>query len=294
MQHKTLFEQLAQWGHAATPELFQQTRALFSPLVAQPDERRVQRDVVYGPDARHRLDVFSPAVASGAPVLLFVHGGGFIMGDKGKAGEAFYNNVGAWAAAQGFVGVTMTYRLAPAHGWPAGRDDVCAAVNWLAAHVAQFGGSPRDIFILGQSAGAVHVADAVATGGRSIRGAMMISGIYDVQRAARDPFQKAYYGADEQRYAAASSLDALVASDIPCLFAVCEYDPPDFQQQAQWLVERWVQKHGHWPAMHWLRGHNHLSSVTQIGSDFDTLGPHVREFILGKGIQTEGVVATSN
>jgi triacylglycerol lipase len=188
----------------------------------------------------------------------------------------------------------MTYRLAPAHGWPAGRDDVLAAVRWLAANVAQFGGSPRGIFIMGQSAGAVHVADAVAAAGTAIRGALMISGIYDVQRASQDAFQQAYYGADPARLAAASSLEGLVVSGIPSLFAVCEYDPPDFQRQAQWLVERWVRQHGHWPAMHWLRGHNHLSSVTQIGSEFDTLGPRIREFIADLGIQTIVGSTTSN
>ena len=52
--------------------------------------------------------------------MLVFHGGGFVMGDKRSTETPFYDNIATFAALHGFVGVTITYRLAPAHQFPAG------------------------------------------------------------------------------------------------------------------------------------------------------------------------------
>ena len=77
--------QLRSLGFELTPDQIQATFALMAPHAPRPGpEVEVHRDVAYGPDPRHRLDVFVPAAgADRAPVLVFVHGGGFVMGDKG-------------------------------------------------------------------------------------------------------------------------------------------------------------------------------------------------------------------
>ena len=118
-----LSAQIRALGCEMTPAQIEATRALLAPLAPRtgPDVT-VHRDVTYGPDPRHRLDVFVPSAGvARAPVLVFVHGGGFVQGDKGAPDAPFYNNVGLWAARSGCIGVTMTYRLAPAAPWPAGR-----------------------------------------------------------------------------------------------------------------------------------------------------------------------------
>jgi acetyl esterase/lipase len=279
MDRAAIFERLAAWGAAFTPDMMAGTQQLYAPLVQRPDEARVDRDLSYGDHERHRLDIFRPDRSDGgAPVLLFVHGGGFVMGDKGAAGAPFHNNIGAWASGLGLVGATMTYRLAPGHVWPSGGEDVARAAAWLRANVAQHGGDLGRIFIMGQSAGATHVADAVAAGAE-VAGAIMISGIYCPQRAERNDFQRAYYGADQAKWGDCSALEGLSATDLPCFYGVAEYDPPDFQRQAAWLVEDHVAERERWPAMHWLKGHNHISSVSQIGSEHDTLGPLIHQFI---------------
>jgi triacylglycerol lipase len=102
-----------------------------------------------------------------------------------------------------------------------------------------------------------------------------------VDRADRNDFQRAYYGDDESAWPKCSTLGALAVSALPCFHAVAEYDPPDFQRQAAWLVDAHVARHARWPEMHWLKGHNHLSTVAQIGSAHDTLGPLVRAYIDG-------------
>jgi triacylglycerol lipase len=122
------------------------TMALFAPLHARSDVSGVsiQRDQRYGAHERQRLDVFAPSTpaATPRPVLMFVHGGGFIGGDKRVPDRPFYDNVGLWAVRNGLIGVTLTYRLAPDHKWPAGSDDVAAAVQWARQNIRAIGGDP--------------------------------------------------------------------------------------------------------------------------------------------------------
>lgn len=275
--------QIRALGYELTLAQIEATMALMAPLAPRPgSDVEVHRDLVYGPDPRHRLDVFIPSAgATGAPVLVFVHGGGFVRGDKGAPDAPFYNNVGLWAARSGCLGVTMTYRLAPAAPWPAGSEDVGAAVGFLRAAIERWGGDPHRIFLMGQSAGAVHVAGYVANSPVHVAGAILISGIYDVTRAERNLFQAAYYGEDPSRFAEQSTLGKLAATTLPCLYTVSEFDPPDFQRQAAWLVEAYAARQGRWPRLIQLTGHNHLSSVLQIGSALDTLGPELLRFIVG-------------
>ena len=282
--------QLRALGQPFTPAQMVATREILAPRVARPDASRcaVQRDVAYGPDARHRLDVFVPVGASAAalrPVFVFVHGGGFVQGDKGTADAPFYNNVGAWAVAQGFVGVTMTYRLAPAHPWPAGSADIDRAIAWLHANIAAQGGDPQRIVLCGQSAGAVHVAGYLARHGSpaqsplQVAAAVLVSGIYDLSLVHSSPMHEAYYGADRSSDAARSTLPALVAARLPCLYVICENDPVEFQRQAARVVEACFAQRQQWPHYVYLDGHNHLSSVLQVGSDVDTLGPQMAQFM---------------
>ncbi|HJT88822.1 MAG TPA: alpha/beta hydrolase, partial [Bryobacteraceae bacterium] len=225
---KDLWARIRALGYELTPAQIEGTRALLAPLAPkQGPDIVVHRDVAYGPDPRHRLDVFVPAAgAVRAPVLVFVHGGGFVQGDKGAPDAPFFNNVGLWAARSGCLGVTMTYRLAPAAPWPAGSEDVGAAARFLHQSVIQWGGDPDAIFLMGQSAGAVHVAGYVAESPLHVAGAILVSGIYDVARAARNPFQAAYYGEDPARFPEQSTLGKLAETALPCLYTVSEFDPP--------------------------------------------------------------------
>ena len=61
------------------------------------------------------------------------------------------------------VGVTMTYRLAPQHQWPAGAQDVGQAVAWVAQNIGEYGGDPSRVVLAGHSAGATHVAGYLAS-----------------------------------------------------------------------------------------------------------------------------------
>jgi triacylglycerol lipase len=261
------------------------TREIYAPLVPRPAATQViGRDLQYGPDPRQRLDLLvtprSPAT------VVFVHGGGFIMGDKGDADAPFYNNVAAWALAQGYSAVNVTYRLAPAHPWPTGPQELAAIVDWLADELPRHDVDATRIVLMGQSAGGAHVAAYLAGQGLpadrapGIAGAVMVSGIYDVASFG-PPTDKefAYFGGDTSVYPARSTLPGLARSPVPCLFTVSELDPPPFQRQAARAVMACVEARGEWPPFVWLRGHNHLSSVLQLGAAVDNLGPELRRFI---------------
>ena len=141
-----------------------------------------------------------PADARSAPVLVWVHGGGFTRGDKGDATTWPNAHAGRMAAAAGMVGVTINYRLAPGHGWPAGGEDVLAAVGWCRANIARFGGDPQRIVVAGTSAGAAHVATALSLdpAPAGLCGAVLLSGLYGVT-PYDDPRDLAYFGDDTAR-----------------------------------------------------------------------------------------------
>jgi triacylglycerol lipase len=273
-------------GRAITPPMIEGTMALFAAAAPRPtpDVCLVRRDLSYGGDARHRLDVFSPLERSTPrPALIFVHGGGFVAGDKGGADAPFYNNIGAWAARHGCVGVTMTYRLAPGAPWPAGSDDVALAVGWLQQHAAEFGVDPRGLFVMGQSAGAAHVAGYIADvrhgAAEAVAGAIFMSGIYDLTRLTHSPFERAYYGEDATRFVGQSSLPGLLATSEPCLYSVAEFDPENFQRQADQVNAAHLEATGALPRMLYFTGHNHLSPALSLGGPDDDIGPSVASFI---------------
>lgn len=281
-------KEIAEIGQQFNPDVIGKSIALYAGEQASvtPPAAEIVRDLDYGPDARHRLDVFAPrANGKSRPVLMFVHGGGFIAGDKGAPDAPFYNNVGLWAVRQGYVGVNITYRLAPQHPYPAGGQDVGAAVAWVRENISQYGGDPKAIFLMGQSAGAAHVATYVTRtdfhpeSGPGVRAALLMSGIYDIPRAERNNFLQAYFGTEEKAYPAMSTLGGLVETRVPLLCSIAEFDPIDFMDQAMGLHSAMMVRHGRLARMLYLRGHNHISTVLQMGLEYDTLGPEIAAFI---------------
>jgi triacylglycerol lipase len=246
------------------------------------------RDLQYGPDPRHLLDVHSAhdpgadaAAAEPVPVLVFVHGGGFVSGDRHLPGTPYYDNVAAWAVRHGMVGVLMTYRLAPQHQWPAGAEDVGRAAAWIAGHIGSYGGDPARVVIAGHSAGATHVASYLAGHAgppAGVTAGALLSGIYDVT-IERSDAQVAYFGADSRLHASRSPLRGLVASAIPVMFAVAEVDPPFFHQQAAAALQAFLHRDGTLPPFAWVAGHNHISEVAASGIDDEPLGIPLLRFI---------------
>lgn len=107
----------------------------------------------YGPQARHKLDVYSPKDAKDRPVVVFFYGGSWTTGSR-----ALYRFVGAALAERGFVAVVPDYRLYPQVKFPLFLDDGALAVAWVQEHAHEFGGDPHRVVLMGHSAGAHEAA----------------------------------------------------------------------------------------------------------------------------------------
>jgi acetyl esterase/lipase len=277
-----------------TPELVATSWSLLKPFHDKVGylAPKIDRDQRYGAHVRHRLDVHTAgeedgtanhgAVDHGAPVLVFVHGGGFVGGDKNVPGSPAYDHIGAWAVRNGWVGVTITYRLAPEHTWPAGAQDVAAAVQWVRDNIASYGGDPSRIVVAGHSAGTVHVASFVVGQGDGsldgVRGACLLSGFYRIPDGAeRGPLEVTYFG--DKPSADVSSLPGLIETEIPLIFAIAERDPRFSQGQIATLTAAWYAAKGTVPQVIYSAGHNHISQIASVGVDDLAMGAQLARFV---------------
>jgi triacylglycerol lipase len=274
------------FGRELTPDLLGGTSMMMAQMFEGMDPQTIEDvDIAYGPDPRHRLDLYREQNIENAPVFVFVHGGGFIMGDKRSEQGPFYRNVGDYAARQGWIGVVPTYPLAPDHPWPAGPEALKRVVEWIGANVAEYGGDPERIVLSGQSAGAVHVASYVAhpayhaVPGGGIRGAVLMSGLYDTTVGEANDNHRAYYGTDAARYAEANCLPGLLSTQTPLCFTVSEFDPPMFQAEAARTVGAWGEAKGGFPEMHYLVGHNHLTPSQSLGTPVKDVEALLADFV---------------
>lgn len=108
----------------------------------------------YGEDARNMLDVYRPAAGvQHAPVIVFFYGGNWVSGKRQD-----YAFVGRALAARGFVVVIPDYRLYPQVRYPDFLVDGAAAVVWTVREIVAYGGDPKNVFLMGHSAGAYNAA----------------------------------------------------------------------------------------------------------------------------------------
>ncbi len=130
-----------------------------SPLLPEVTTRDVE---IEGPGGPIPLRIYRPPTErSVLPVVVFIHGGGWTVGDLGTYdGEASMHAVGAAA-----VVVSVEYRLAPEHPFPAAVDDVWAATRWVADHAGEIGGDAGRLAVAGDSAGG-NLAAVVAQSAR--------------------------------------------------------------------------------------------------------------------------------
>jgi acetyl esterase/lipase len=143
-------------------------------------------------DYRQALDVFSPAEVNNAQVVLVVHGGSWMMGDKNFYG--LYRGVGRYLAEKGMVAVLINYRLSPLVRYPAHVQDVARAYAWVCCNIGKYGGDPERIFLCGHSAGG-HLVALLATDDaylkdsalkltdrnrKALRGVIGVSGVYRI------------------------------------------------------------------------------------------------------------------
>jgi triacylglycerol lipase len=143
-------------------------------------------------------------------------------------------------------------------------------MSWISQEIAAFGGDSDRIVVIGQSAGASHVASYATLpnvlGDRAgLCGIVTLSGIYDFPTFGSTEWVLAYLGS-WARASAASSLRALAEMDLPHLVVCAEFDPAEFHEQAKVLFDARYAATKRIRDFLFLAGHNHVSEVVALGA----------------------------
>jgi acetyl esterase len=274
------------WNQSLRPDLSAMREAFAALHAAAPKDGVVEsKDVAYGPHPRNILDVYKPSRGGApAPVVIFVHGGAYVGGDK-----SYYGNVTTWFARQNVLGINATYRLAPAAKWPAATEDIAGMVKWTRENAARFGGDPNRIVLIGHSAGATHVANYIfnkslqPSGGPGVAGTVLISGRYRLSYDPADPNGKAmqaYFGDDAFAYDDRSAITHIKdAARIPLFTVIAEYELAGLDIMGAELLAGLCARDASCPRFTRLQKHNHGSEVFSFNTPDEQLGREILEFM---------------
>ena len=219
-------------GSGVFPGVF----AGMKPLQVPAGVRRIA-DVAYGADARQRVDVYVPEapLAARAPVIVMVHGGGWMVGNKALP-QVVENKAARWVT-RGAILVSVGYRLVPQVGPLEQADDVAHALATVQQLAPSWGADPARVVLMGHSAGAHLVALVGASPVIAQRaGALPWLGTVALDSAALDlsalmttrhaRFYDKVFGSDPALWHAASPTDVLAAGAPPMLL-VCSTQRAD-------------------------------------------------------------------
>ncbi|SHI36682.1 Acetyl esterase/lipase [Hymenobacter daecheongensis DSM 21074] len=249
--------------------------------VARPSRRTA--DLAYVPASdpafdteRHRLDVYAPRAQAAAPrpVVLFIHGGSWTSGSKD-----FYSFIGRRLAKQGVVAVIINYRLAPDVLVPAMADDCARATAWVVQHIADYGGDPQRLYLMGHSAGG-GLAALLATDDalfarhglaqNPVRGTLLDDpaglDMYDYLKKMQYPGDEQYlipFGKDPAVWKAMAPQYHVTAASPPFVIFVGGQTYPSISYSSERFRQR-LRELGHAPHFTVLPGKKHVPMVLQL------------------------------
>ena len=184
--------------------------------------------------SKGRLDLYLPRGVTRFPVIVAIHGGALVEGDKSS--QEF---VGRRFASAGIGTAVINYRLSPQVSHPAHVQDVAAAFAWVKRFIGEFSGQADNTFVVGHSAGA-YLAALLATDGRylashrltsgDIRGLVAVSGFFWVERVAPGR-PKSVWGEDKRAWVEASPPRHLGPTLPPTLLIYAASDEPARRRQ---------------------------------------------------------------
>ena len=273
-----LLKGIADIGPRFSEDILKQTIRLYEPYASKSiSPHKIALDFCYGKHPRQVLDLYESN--EGAPLLIFVHGGGFVAGGK-KINELFYSNVGHYFARRGVAVAMMNYRLAPEFTWPSAAYDIVQCLDWLKYH------RPRNqkFIVVGQSAGAAHVATYLTDNlffdhaAQHVAGAVLMSGFYNTL-SPMSPGAKSYFGDDALLLEQRSSILKVANIKIPLLLTLAQFDPPSIALQTLAFASQLTQIQQAAPPLNCLAGHNHVSTVLSIGSPQNEVGELLIKYV---------------
>ncbi len=202
------------------------------------------RDNVY--DAEHdlKLDIYAPAHAEHAPVVVYFYGGSWMHGKR-----QWYRWMGEALAAQGVVAMVADYRLWPAVRMDGFLHDGADAVRWARDHAAAFGGDPTRLFVMGHSAGG-HIAAMLATDAawlgavgmkpRDLAGWIGVAGAYDFLPLDEAAFVD-MFGSTPDEQARSQPVNFVNGDEPPALLLQGEADTVVYPEEAISMEGRYRQ-----------------------------------------------------
>ena len=246
----------------------------------------------YGSDPKQRLDLVKPAGASKVPVLLFVHGGGWSIGDKGHAA----GNKARWANSKGWAFAGANYRLVPQATVEQQAADIASAIAWLRANAAAQGLDADRIVLMGHSAGA-HLAALVGTDPQylkaagvpmgAVKGVVLLDGAgYDVPSQASaelnivKPMYEAAFGKDPRRQAALSPTRHAAAPNVARWLILPIERRQDSQAQSKGLADA-LSRAGASATVFAITDESHGSLNKGLGEAGDVATEQVERFLAG-------------
>ncbi|MDB5649557.1 MAG: hypothetical protein JWL62_1077 [Hyphomicrobiales bacterium] len=246
----------------------------------------------YGAHPRQCFELFKPAGdATGRPVVIFVHGGAFVEGDRNRSAEV-YSNVSVYFARHGIVALNMGYRLAPDAVYPEATTDVASVVKWTKEHANELGIDPARLFLMGHSAGGCHVGCYAydkrlqPEGGHGLAGLIIISGRMRVDNLPENPNARkveVYFGTDAATFEDRSPVSHVSADSPPTFVAWAEFENPLIDLYCSELVYRLALAKRKGPPLVYLAGHNHTSAIAHINTADDVLGAALLDFVRKTG-----------
>jgi len=273
------------------------TLALVVTTVSSGADYTLHSDIVYGEcdgcdENLVSLDIYEPKGDEPHPVLVFIHGGAWQIGDKKHDGKK-----GAYFTENGFVFVSVNYRLSPNVIHPVHIQDVARAVAWVCRHIDVYGGDPNHLFVMGHSAGA-HLSALAALDQRrlndeglgpdNISGVILLDGAgYDIPlllSTAGWLYQKLYRPAftDDPRIWRDASPAMHVEDDEspPPFLIIYAGDREEAETQAKLLAER-LSAIGGDVILHHDPDKTHGTVNRELGEEGDEVTAAVCNFIEG-------------
>src|SRR2546423_1700448 len=187
-QAQALLEQMQALGapplHEQPVEMARESLAMFASMGGTGEEVAKTEDRgISAPHGEIPVRIYTPHGSGPFPVIVFFHGGGWVLGDL----ETHDITCRALANGAKAVVVAVHYRLAPEHKFPAAADDCYAALQWAHEHAAELGGDPSRMAVAGDSAGgnlaAVTALKARDEGGPALRFQLLVYPVTDFSMA---------------------------------------------------------------------------------------------------------------
>ncbi|KIW17999.1 hypothetical protein PV08_02286 [Exophiala spinifera] len=299
-------------------------RLLYEPLYTISSDIQVISDRRYGAASRNLLDVYVPPKTlpcpnAGRPVLFYVHGGGFISGDKVWS-KNVYANIGYYFASLGIVTICVNHQLVPGAKYPDAAVDMQLAREWVYNNISsvEYGfGDPKKVILFGHSSGGAHLAMNLYAAGDTERHSELsdrfagdptavwppVAGVIfldvpfwmDSRKPGRQYALRNYYGSynDDIWYPKSplgllerleEGSPALDSQKLPVYLGTVEWEIPETSDATGRFFEAYRKRskpEGSLPLMRVSRRHNHLSVVLSIGTTDTSLSDSLLEFIRG-------------